>query len=124
MEEPPNFSKDTHMISFYISVLYIVMRIWGLPNDTKPIVYILTWFTVIFGILYLVLRRMIGNPIVSYFWWKLTHQRNDIVILIIKSLILIDLLRNPIKTSLMDLTLATSVFVVYLLLIGCNTYTL
>jgi len=124
MMEDIDFSKHKYMFSFYISSLYIFMRIWGLPSSIEPIVYILTWLSVISGIIYLIVRRLKGKPLISYFWWKLTHQRSDILIFILKCLVLIDLLKNPIKTSKIDLTFAISISIIYAILIGRNIYTL
>lgn len=122
--EDIDFSKHKFMFSFYISFLYVFMRIFYLPISIKPIVYILTWISVISGIIYLIVRRLKKKPLTSYFWWKLTQRRSDILIFVIKILFLIDLLRNPIKVNIIDSGLALVIFLSYSLLIGRHIYTL
>ena len=116
----PKFNKHKYMGSFYITGLYVFMRIYGLP--ITPIIYILMLISIIGGILYVILRRMRGNPLASYLWWKLTGQKSDNIIIIIKCLFLNDLLRNPVKFSNVDLISAISIFIIYFTLIGHRIY--
>ncbi len=121
-QRPVSFKKYPNMISYYISLLYIYNRATGDLEKYEKELYLLTWLCSVVGLLILIYRRMMGRPLHSFFLWGLTGIYSDLPLLIAKTLLIVDLLRNKLPISLESLRNSILVFLVYVQIADISVY--
>ena len=84
VERPSQFKNYPNMISYYVSILYLIHRVTGLLEKCENSLYLLTWITAVVGIVIILFRRLVGRPIYSYFLWALTRIKSDLPLIICK----------------------------------------
>ena len=121
-KRPPQFKNYPNMISYYVSVLYLIHRATGILEKCENSLYLLTWITAVVGILILFYRRLVGRPMYSYFLWASTRINSDLPQIIAKFMLIGDLLRNKRPVTIDSIRTSILIFLIYVQLVDISVY--